>query len=135
MSNTLKFIGSAITISIWFFIIGGLIHGVIFGSDYAAMSYGVPDSTWLIRIYLINLIEGILATFGWIVLGSRLGSGFKNGLKFGFIIFLLSGIPASLATFHFGQPLFMVIALFTSQLFDWTFSGGIAALIIGERKK
>jgi hypothetical protein len=87
---------------------------------------GPPPIEFLATSMAFSFISGLLFSLVYsVVKGSVPGKGWKNkGLMYGFLIFLIAGIPSTLS-------LYLLINLPVGLILSWMLQGLIAYLIMG----
>ena len=122
-----KIVVSGIAAGIVILVIGNLI-GFLFAVDYTTTPqlWKPMTGNWWYNMIVLDFVEGILyaAVFS-ILFNSIPGKGWRKGLNYGLILWVVATVPGMLMTYF-------TMAVPDSIVASWTFGGLISLVIAGS---
>ncbi|MCS4541620.1 MAG: hypothetical protein HY929_04770 [Euryarchaeota archaeon] len=109
------------------FLVVGMVSGFIFSPEYAATPqlWKPMTGAWWYQIIALNFLEGILYGLIFSVLYNGIpGKGWKRGLNFGLILWLVATVPGMSMTY-------LTMAVPNTIVLSWTIGGLISLVIAG----
>lgn len=105
----------------------GMVMGILLGVDYTKTPqlWKPMTGNWTYYMIVVDIIEGIIygLVFG-IVMNSVPGNGWKKGLNYGLILWLVATAPGMMMTYFTMAVPDMIVA-------SWLFGGLISLVIAG----
>jgi len=121
-----KVIAAGIAAGIVILLVGNL-TGFLFYSDYSATPQLWKSMTgnWYYNMVILDIFEGMLYAMVFSLFYSSIpGRGWRKGVNFGFVLWLIATVPGMLMTYF-------TMAVPDSIVMSWLFGGLVSLLIAG----
>jgi hypothetical protein len=106
----------------------GMLTGSLFSVDYSKTPELWKEMTgnWYYQMWAVDFVEGIIYAMVFTVLYNSIpGKGWKKGLNYGIILWLVGTVPGMMLTYLTMAVPDMIVA-------SWTFGGLISLVIAGS---